>query len=357
MQHIIDCRTPVFGGEVYFCESCHEFRYSYHSCKDRHCPKCGNDNNGAWLAQQRAMLLPTPYFLVTFTVPHTLRAVVLRYPILCYSAMFHAAAETMLTLGRDPKYIGGQLGFFGVLHTWQRTLDFHSHLHFIVAGGGLSDDGNVWLPAQNKFFLPVHAMSIIFRAKLRDALKKEAELFEQIPPDVWNQIKKKKKKRKKRWVVHCKPVGSGEHAVEYLSRYVFRVALSNASLQKMVNGNVTFRYQERETKQYKIRTVTAEEFIRLFLQHVLPLGFCKVRYYGFLSARHRPRLQKIRELLNTGFVTNEIIKAKSAKNQSISENNAERKENTLAFRVLYCPKCKGEMQWRNTIQPTRTRAP
>jgi len=357
MQHIIDCRTPVFGGEVYFCESCHVFRYSYHSCKDRHCPKCGNDNNGEWLAKQRAMLLPAPYFLVTFTVPHTLRAVALRYPKLFYTAMFHAAAETMLTLGHDPKYIGGQLGFFGVLHTWQRNLEHHPHLHFIVAGGGLSDDGNVWLPAQNKFFLPVHSMSIIFRAKLRDALKKEPELFAQILPEIWEQIRKKKKKRKKRWVVHCESVGSGEHAVEYLSRYVFRVALSNASLQKMENGNVTFRYQERETKQYKMRTVTAEEFIRLFLQHVLPLGFCKVRYYGFLSARHLLRLLKVRELLKVGFIKNEFLKSESAKNESITENNGECQEKALAHRILCCPQCKGEMQWTYAIEPTRTRAP
>ena len=163
MQHIIDCRTPVFGGEVYFCASCQEYRYSYHSCKDRHCPKCGNDQNGAWLRKAQAMLLPVPYFLVTFTVPHTLRAAALRYPKLFYTALFRAAAETMQQLARDPKYIGGQLGFFGVLHTWKRNLEFHPHLHFIVPGGGLSVNRNQWLPREQLPGYPLDRLRIVLK--------------------------------------------------------------------------------------------------------------------------------------------------------------------------------------------------
>jgi hypothetical protein len=351
MQHIIDCRTPVFGGEVYFCESCQELRYSYHSCKDRHCPKCGNDENGAWLRKGQAMLLPVPYFLVTFTVPHTFRAVALRYPKQFYAAMFRAAAETMLLLARDPEYIGGQLGFFGVLHTWKRNLEFHPHLHFIVAGGGLSDDGNRWLPAQNKFLLPVHAASIIYRAKFRDELKQVPELFDQIPPGTWTNNKQKK------WVVHCKPVGSGEHALEYLSRYVFRVAISNTNLVKLESGKVTYRYKEQGAKRYTYRTVPAVEFIRIFLQHVLPPGFCKVRYYGFLASRNRSRLQKVSELLLPESVKGELLLSESVKSEATTKADDTSKEKTPAHRVLCCPTCKGEMQWKDTIRPSRTRAP
>ncbi|MGH7454507.1 MAG: IS91 family transposase, partial [bacterium] len=174
---------------------------------------------------------------------------------------------------------------------------YHPHIHFIVAGGGLSEDGNEWRPAHGKFLVPVPALSKIFRAKFRDALKKKPELFAQLPPETWQ----------KDWVVHCEPVGSGERALKYLAPYIFRVAISNRRLLKLENGNVTFQYRDGETKQFKTRTVAAEEFIRRFLQHVLPHRFIKVRYYGFLASSHRKRLEKVKELLNVKPVATEPI--------------------------------------------------
>jgi len=221
--------------------------------------------------------------MLTFTLPDTLNEVARRNQKFIYSLFFQAAAAALQKLARDPKFVGGQLGFFGVLQTWARDLAYHPHIHFIVAGGGLSDDGTQWRALHGKFLVPVLALSKIFRAKFRDALKKKPELFAQVPPETWQ----------KDWVVHCEPVGSGKHALKYLAPYIFRVAISNRRLLRLENGHVTFQYRDGETKQIKTKTITAEEFIRRFLQHVLPYRFIKVRYYGFLSARHRPRLEKV----------------------------------------------------------------
>ena len=240
MEKIVACRTEELGGEIFLCEPCQEYRYSYHSCQDRHCPKCGNDKADEWLKMQSALLLPVTYFMLTFTLPDTLNAVARSNQAFIYSLFFQTAAAALQKLARDPKFVGGQLGFFGVLQTWARDLAYHPHLHFIVAGG-LSDDGNSWRPAHGKFLVPVLALSKIFRAKFRDALKKKPELFSQVPPETW----------KKDWVVDCRPVGSGERAIKYLAPYIFRVAISNRRLLKLENGNVTFQYRNGETKQFK----------------------------------------------------------------------------------------------------------
>ncbi len=250
MQKIQACRTEELGGEIFLCEPCQEYRFSYHSCQDRHCPKCGNDKADEWLKMQSALLLPVTYFMLTLTLPDTINAVARHNQKLIYSLFFRTAAAALQKLARDPKFIGGQLGFFGVLQTWARDLAYHPHLHFIVAGGGLSPNGTTWLPVRGKFLVPVKALSKIFRAKFRDALKKKPELFRQVPPETW----------KKDWVVDCRPVGSGERALKYLAPYIFRVAISNRRLLKLENGNVTFQYRDGETKQFKTKTVAAEEF-------------------------------------------------------------------------------------------------
>ena len=337
MHNIIACRTEELGGEVYFCDPCLEYRYSYHSCMDRHCPKCGNKKADEWLAKQQAVLLPVPYFFVTFTLPHTLGSLARSNQKYFYSAFFHAAAEAMQKLARDPKYIGGQIGFFGVLQTWKRDQGYHPHLHFIVPGGGLAEDGTVWRPSHKKFFLPIFALSKIFRAKLRDALKKMPALYAQVPSETW----------KKRFGIDCKPVGTGENALKYLTPYIFRVAISNKRLVKMENGNVTFQYRDRETNQPRMRTLPAEEFIRLFLHHVLPHGFVKVRYYGFLAARNRTQLEKIKELLG----------AAPFENQSCAKTITDSSDDEQNVHVMHCPKCRALMRWLGTIPPKRTRAP
>jgi len=302
MEKIIACRTEVLGGKVFRCKPCNQERYSYHSCADRHCPKCGNDQATEWLNMQSALLLPLTYFMFTFTLPDTLNEVARRNQKFIYGIFFQTAAAALQKLARDPKFVGGQLGFFGVLQTWARDLAYHPHLHFIIAAGGLSKDAMQWLAARQDFLLPVKAVSKIFRAKFRDALKKKPQLFAQVPPQTWH----------KPWVVHGEPVGSGERALKYLAPYIFRVAISNRRLLKMENGNVTFQYRQGNSKKLTPKTLPAEEFIRRFLQHVLPHRFIKVRYYGFLSSRHRKRLEKAKELLDVTPVGTETIETTGA---------------------------------------------
>jgi len=286
MQDIEQCRTESLGGQLYFCPQCQEHRYSYHSCKNRHCPKCQNDQANQWLAEQKSLLLPVPYFLVTFTLPAELRAVARSNQKTVYNLLFRASSQALLLLAQDPRFVGGRLGMLGVLQTWTRQLQFHPHVHYLVTGGGLTDPGR-WRPAAKNFLVHEKPLGMIFRAKLRDALKK-AGLFAQVEPRVW----------KKDWVVDCLPVGSGEQACKYLAPYIFRVALSNNRLRTLENGQVTFSYQESATNQVKTCTLSAEKFIGRFLQHVLPPRFIKVRYYGLLSPAHRQLLLKARQLLS-----------------------------------------------------------
>ena len=287
MRDIEACRTAELGGQVYVCEKCNERRFSYHSCKNRHCPKCGNNQAAQWLEEQKEMLLPVNHFLVTFTLPEDLRRVARSTQKTMYNILFRASSEALQKLASDERFVGGKLGMVGVLHTWTRALIYHPHVHYIVTGGGLNENGE-WKSSREDFLVPVKALSVIFRAKLRDLLKK-TELFDQVDPRVW----------KKAWVVHSEPVGSGEAAFKYLAPYVFRVAISNSRILKLEDGRITFKYKDSATDQVKYATVSAEEFIRRFLQHVLPEGFVKVRYYGLLAAGNRRLLDKARQLLMT----------------------------------------------------------
>lgn len=278
IQDIVNCRTPVLGGQMYACSQCHEINYSYHSCMNRHCPKCQNEQAEQWLEKQRKLLLPVPHFLATFTIPKELRALTCSNQNIFYRILFQTSAVAMQKLARDPKYLGGQMGAIGVLHTWTRTLTYHPHVHYLVPAVGVSEDKDNWLKTQNKFFLPVKALSKIFRAMFRDALQKEApELFKTIPKAVWY----------KDWVVHCKPAGDGESVLKYFAPYIFRVAISNKRLVSLKNNCVIFRYKHPKEKKWCRMTLPVFEFMRRFLQHVLPRGFKKVRHYGFLSSSHK----------------------------------------------------------------------
>jgi hypothetical protein len=205
---------------------------------------------------------------------------------LFYALLFRASASATQKLAQDSRFVGGQIGMVGVLHTWGRNLAYHPHVHYLVPAGGLAADGQTWLPASKNFFLPVRALSRIFRAKFRDGLR-SSDCFAQIPDAVWQQD----------WVVHCQPVGSGLTALKYLAPYIFRVAISNNRILKLADGMVSFRYRATDTGKLTICTLSAPEFIRRFLQHVLPKGFVKVRYYGFLAPGCRQRLALLRQLL------------------------------------------------------------
>lgn len=284
---ICDCRTESLGGHLYRCPQCHKQHYQYHSCKNRHCPKCQNDQVDRWINQQQAMLLPVPYFMATFTLPAGLRRTVRSNQKLLYHLLFRASQQALQKLASDPKYIGGTLGMIGILQTWTRDLRFHPHVHYLIPGGGLSPDARTWLPARRKYLLPEKPLAKIFRAKFRDLLKK-VSLFHLVPPQVW----------RKDWVVDIIPVGTGQAALKYLAPYVFRVAISNRNILALKNGHVTFRYRDSKINATRTTTLPALLFIGRFLQHVLPRGFQKVRTYGLLHPKQRNLLHIVKERLH-----------------------------------------------------------
>lgn len=332
MRAVEQCRTEALGGHVYRCPDCGEERYSYHSCKNRHCPRCQHEATQAWLEKQQDLLLPVPYFLLTFTLPEGLRNLARRRQKLVYRLLFRASAAATQELARDPRFVGGQIGLIGVLQTWTRDLAYHPHVHYLVPGGGLSPDGERWLPSRANFLLPVKALSILFRAKFRDALRR-TDLFGQVSSDVWTQD----------WVVHCQPVGDGAAALKYLAPYVFRVAISNRRILKLEGGQVTYCYTDAASRKKKTRRVSAEEFIRRFLQHVLPKGFCKVRYYGFFSSGQRKMLQRARQLLGA-------LDDSPEPSQEVEIVQLRRPE-------MRCPACNQVMQRTSTLQPTNRSPP
>ncbi len=332
MRAVEQCRTEALGGHVYRCSDCGDERYSYHSCKNRHCPRCQHEATQAWREKQQEMLLPAPYFMLTFTLPEGLRDLARRRQKLIYRLLFRASAAATQELARDPRFVGGQIGMIGVLQTWTRDLAYHPHIHYLVPGGGLSPDGERWLPSRANFLLPVKALSVLFRATFRDALR-QTDLFEQVPAEVWLQD----------WVVHCQPVGDGATALKYLAPYVFRVAISNRRILKLEHGLVTFTYKAGKSGQQKTCTVSAEEFIRRFLQHVLPKGFCKVRYYGFFSAGQRQALQRVHQLLG--------VSAASPKPQEEASIARLRRPD------MRCPTCNQVMQRVGILRPPNRSPP
>jgi hypothetical protein len=287
LKAIMACRTGQLGMVFYECLSCGQTHAMGRSCGNRHCPGCQQDKTLAWLEAQTDRLLPCPYFLVTFTVPAALRPWIRGHQRIAYAALFDASSEAIKTLAANPRYVGAtQAGFFGVLHTWGRTLEYHPHVHYVVPGGGLSADGTQWLPSHAHFFVPVHALSILFRAKFRDALDRAGE-WAQIDPAVWRQD----------WVVHSQAVGDGRASLKYLAPYVFRVAISDRRIVSFADGKVTYSYRKSGSNRWRKMTVDGPEFVRRFLQHVLPAHFQKVRHYGFLSPNSRMSLGLVRWLI------------------------------------------------------------
>ena len=330
MRAIEQCRTEALGGQVYTCPSCGETQYSYHSCRNRHCPKCQNDKAQEWLEAQQDLRLPVPYFMLTFTLPAALCEVVRSHQNLLYNLLFRVSAAAAQHLAQDPRFVGGQIGMVGILHTWGRNLAYHPHIHYLVPAGGQAATSQDWLPARQDFLLPVKALSKIFRGKFRQALQKTA-LFAQIPSKVWQQD----------WVVHCKPVGNGCTALKYLAPYVFRVAISNRRLVKLENDQVTFRYRATDTGQLKLCTLFAEEFIHRFLQQLLPKGFVKVRYFGFFAPGCRKHLAALCQQLEHEY----------PENIGQSETAPEPADATPEPK-LCCPSCGQLLLFQRTIQPT-----
>ncbi len=289
MWDIIRCRTPALGGSLYACDHCDHLDYSYHSCRNRHCPKCQDDRAQAWLQRLRARLLPCDHFLLTFTLPAELRPLARSHQRLVYSILLREAAAAVQTLASDPQWVGGRLAILAVLHTWSRTLTYHPHVHLLVSAGGLSPDGSAWVkPAHPRFLFPGYAVSPIFRTKVRHALRR-AGLLQDTDSSVWTRP----------WTAQIQHIGNGHHAALYLSRYVYRVALSNHRIEGFQQGRVTFRYTHAKTRQTRRMTLPVLDFMARFLQHVLPKGFAKIRSYGLLSPSCRKGLERARHLLES----------------------------------------------------------
>jgi hypothetical protein len=331
LRDIRNCRTPFFGGHVHQCDHCGGKVYSYHSCRNRSCPKCHYDQTERWIAQQRARLLPCPYYLVTFTLPSELRSLARSHSKTVYGLLMKAAADALQKLTRDPRFVGARIGILAVLHTWTRAMLYHPHVHMLVTAGGLSFDGADWIPPKKpKFFVPVEALSPIFRAKLCAALQK-AGLLQHVSPTVWQ----------KDWVVHCQHAGSGDKVLDYLGRYVFRIAITNSRLERVENGQVTFRYRDNRTQAIRRATLTGIEFLHRFLQHVLPRGCTKVRYYGIFAPRFRKQLDHARTRIASPTPVSTDPQTASAQPQP-----------------LRCPHCRiGKLIMIERIHPQRTRSP
>ena len=269
--------------------------------------------------------LPGHHFMITFTLPEQLRDFARSNQRVVYAAMFKASSETIKKLSSDPKYIGGDLpGFFGVLHTWGRQLQYHPHIHYIAPGGAILKEDGTWHPSRTDFYLPVRAMSKIFRAKVCEEMKKEG-LLTQIPADVW----------KIDWNVNCQPVGDSRNSIKYLSAYVFKVAISDSRIVKVENRDVYFKYKKTGSKRWRTMKLDVMEFIRRFLQHVLPTGFMKIRYYGFMNPSSAISLDDLRV----------IMEEKDGQEMVMYVDDTE------AVPTIPCPKCGGPLKYYCSVLP------
>ena len=287
VEDILACRTAALGGQVWRCEACNTEMFSYHSCGNRSCPKCHTTQTQEWLERRQAEMLPVPYFHITVTVPAGLREVLRANQRDGYAALMQASAAAIIELARDPRYVGATVAVLTVLHTWTQQLSLHPHVHCLVSGGGISDDGSTWHPARRNFLVPIKALARLVRGKFRAMLQRKCPDLG-IPDAVWRTP----------WILHVTAWGTGEQAVlDYLARYVFRVALTNARIVGLDDQTVSIRYKERRTGSPRTCRLSGDEFMRRFLQHVLPRGFHKVRYFGLWHPAQRRNAAWVRQML------------------------------------------------------------
>jgi hypothetical protein len=295
---ILACRTARLGGHVDECDGCGHRQISYNSCRNRHCPKCQGSTQTGWLEARQAEVLPVPYAHVVFTLPQALAPLALQNPRVVYDLLFRTTAATLQQIAQNPHHLGARLGFFAILHTWGQTLVHHPHVHCVVPAGGLSEDGRTWKSCRPGFFLPVRVLSRLFRGKfvagLKDAFgKRRLELHGRLAPyqspDAFERLLHEACGTE--WVVYAKPpFDDPEHVLEYLARYTHRVAISNHRLLHVDDRAVTFRFKDYRSRRTRSLTLPLPEFARRFLLHVLPKGFVRIRYYGFLANGSRARL-------------------------------------------------------------------
>jgi hypothetical protein len=308
LRAVQNCRTAVLGGHVEACDQCGHQQIAYNSCRNRHCPKCQGSAMARWLAARAAELLPVPYFHLVFTFPAALGPLALQNPRVLYGLLLRAAAQTLLEVAANPRHLGAEIGFLTVLHTWGQNLMHHPHVHCVIPAGGIGAGGSQWIPCRQGFFLPVRVLSRVFRGKFVHGLKRahargelefHGDLAELAVPERFERLLDQAVRHD--WVVYAKrPFGGPEQVLKYLARYTHRVAISNSRLLRLHNGRVTFRWKDyaRGGRQ-RTMTLAAVEFIRRFLLHVLPIGFMKIRHYGFLANHARSSKRELcRRLLN-----------------------------------------------------------
>lgn len=296
VSDLLRCRTAHLGGHMERCDACGLVRIRYHSCRNRHCPKCQHMPRERWLAKRKDEILPISYFHVVFTLPHELNSVILNNKKVMLTILFKAASKTLLTFGQNE--VNGTMGFLAILHTWDQKLNAHFHLHCLVAGGAVTEDKKRWLPLKNDYLFNHKALSRVYRGKFMEQVKL-AHRNGTVRFNGQSFVNLISLLYAKDWVVSVRePVRRPEHVLEYLARYTHRVAIANSRIQKLENGMVSFTAQNRKTQKTETITITAVEFIRRFLLHSLPKGFVRVRHYGFLANRDRnENLNAIRHLM------------------------------------------------------------
>jgi Putative transposase/Transposase zinc-binding domain len=352
MRRLAACRTAALGGHVDACGRCGYTRVSYNSCRDRHCPKCQGVKRAAWLEARLERLLPVEHFHVVFTLPVALHPLVLHHPRRLYDLLFQAASQTLLTLAADPKRLGAQLGLTAILHTWGQNLLFHPHLHCVVTGGGLSPDGSRWLATRPGYLLPVKVLARLFRGKFLAGVKEayhagelsfagsvaalaEPEAFRRWLDALYRQD----------WVVYAKPpFGGAKQVFRYLGRYSHRVAIANSRLVALEDNQVFFRWKDyADDQRTKVMRLTADEFIRRFLLHVLPKRFVRIRHYGLLAGRNvGTKLARCRQLL--GVPDGE---------QPVERAGLDRLRQGIGQDPSCCPRCQGPLT-RQPLEATTT---
>jgi hypothetical protein len=319
-KSIVSCQTHNLGGSVHHCCDCGYDHYVYHSCKNRSCPKCHTRETDQWVNRLCDKILPVPHFHIIFTLPSELRNIVRSNQKIMYSILMRSAFASLQKLAKDERFAGGKIGAVAVLHTWSSSMTYHPHVHFMVPAGAISDDESEWIKSNSKYFVPVKALSVIFRSIFMKAVRKEfpEEIFSQI---IWN----------KPWGVFCKPFTTqGEKLIEYLGRYVHRIAITNRRIVSISDTHVTFKAKQKTTG------VTGEEFIRRYLQHVLPKGFHKVRYFGMMHHANKLVFNRAKLLLNSKM---ELYRVEKKIDKEPSE--------------FICPKCGSHKSSVTSLLPVR----
>lgn len=333
LQRIVACRTEELGGSVFYCEDCAKYIYSNHSCNDRNCPKCQTGLGKEWAEVQHKRLLPVSYFHLVVTVPQELHSVCRRHPQECYNILMKCASKSVLELCADPKHLGAYTGIIAVLHTWTRALLYHPHVHMLVPAGGTDEQG-LWIDGNPEFLIPIHALSKLFRGKVRSALRRKGLLAE-VPLKAWD----------KKWVTYSKPAPKGDSktVLDYLGRYIRRVAICNSRILEITPERVVYQYTDHKKGRCTAQ-LTPVEFINRFSQHILPTGFHKVRYYGLFASANKTKLQVIRDGL--------------FKDKDEPDDVPEMIPESNTTYIHHCPYCSGKsVHFKRLIRKSTPRAP